>query len=220
MPALGKSGTWRIKRFKSSMRSLLPDIETGFIAGDAKIARLDRFDPSARRAVSDAPLESRERFGFPFGANLEATVRQVANPAVEPFPRRGVAGEESKPHTLNSAADDELTGVTHAGERAIISRRLRQVARPVIPPLTPASRSPASSMEINEFSADLRFCVACRGGTDLAYSNGVRTRPEGGAELSTNSQVSLSHTSRHHRAPVGSVPSTPASTPDPETPSA
>jgi CheY-like chemotaxis protein len=200
----------------------LPDIETGFIAGDAEIARLDPFHASARRAVTDDPLEARERFGFPFSAYFEAAVRQVANPAVKPFPRRGIAGEESEPHPLNSAADDELTGVAHAGEGRLYPAGRDWLPPPVILPLVPLNHWLPAGWKIEKVRGKSGILRArAQGGTDLAYSSAVRTRPDGGTEPLTTSQRSLSQVSQYQqRAPVPLVPPIAASAPDPETPSA
>ena len=56
--------------------------------------------------MTDVTLESFERLGVAFGRDLDAAVRQISHPAMQPLAGGGFLGKETKPDALNTSADD------------------------------------------------------------------------------------------------------------------
>jgi len=76
------------------------------------------FDTSARRAVTDRMLESRDRVRLAFGQRLDAAIRQIADPAVQSFALRHRLGEKTEADALDAAAHEISSGDPHSKPRS------------------------------------------------------------------------------------------------------
>jgi hypothetical protein len=106
----------------------LSDVEAGVAAGRSGVSNVEVFDPCAGRAVPHFVLEPLERLRFSLRRDFDATVREVAHPAVQAFADCSSLGEKTEADALNASADNDSSRQAHAGGRAIISRVGRRAA--------------------------------------------------------------------------------------------
>ena len=78
---------------------------------------LDALDARAGRPVPHVALEPLERLRVAFGGDLDAAVRQIPDPAVQPLAGGGRLGEEAEADALHAPADQISPRAEHTGRR-------------------------------------------------------------------------------------------------------
>ena len=80
---------------------------------------IDALDPRPWRALADRSFEALDGLRLPFSERLDAAVRQIPHPPVEPVAQRGRLGKKSEAHTLYAATDQEPSSNPHGNSQIL-----------------------------------------------------------------------------------------------------
>jgi hypothetical protein len=90
-----------------------PDTETRRTARRRRSVDLHVGHARPGRSAPHASIEPLDGLGIALDFDLDATVRQIAYPSVEPFASRRSFGEKAETDALNAAADEIPSRDTH-----------------------------------------------------------------------------------------------------------
>jgi hypothetical protein len=91
----------------------LLDRESRFAPTRYAVLDLNPRDSRAMRASPDGVLEPSHRNAFSLSQRLDAPIRPIFHPAVNPFPLRHGLGEIPETNPLHSATDDKASSDAH-----------------------------------------------------------------------------------------------------------
>jgi len=98
------------------------------------VRHLQFVDSRRRWAMTDVSLETLQRVTLPFRLNLDGTVGQVADPAVQAFDNSTSVHEVTEADALHTTADDVQTREAHAEDddyrSSLLPNRPHELARP------------------------------------------------------------------------------------------